>query len=78
MGAQNVRRAIVTIRAVGVEGVHLGPRRVVDGDVQSVEVVPVAFDLRPFGDAKAHVGENGSNFLGHLADGVDGSLTTPA
>jgi hypothetical protein len=46
----------------------------VAGDVQRVEVVPVGFDLRAFGDRKAHVGEDRRDLLGHLGDRVDRAL----
>ena len=78
MGAQNVRRAIVTIRAVHVKRVHFGARGVVRRDVQRIKVVPVAVNARPFGNAKAHVGKNGCDLFGHLADWVNGALARGA
>ena len=59
--------------AMGIEGVHLGPRGVVAGDVERVEIVPVAFDLGPLGHGEPHLGEDRGHLLRHLADGMDGS-----
>ena len=50
------------------------PRRVLGRDVEGVEVVPVALDLRPLGDGEAEVGEDGGDLVHHLADRVDGAL----
>ncbi len=47
------------------------PRGVLGRDVQGVEVVPVGFDLRAFGDGKAHIGEDRGQFLHHLGDRMD-------
>ncbi len=71
MGAQHMRRAVVAGRAGHEEGVVLLPGGMFGGDVQGVEIVPVAFDLRPFGDAEPHVGEDRGDLLGDLADRVD-------
>ena len=51
------------------------PGRVFGRNVQRVEIVPVAFDLRTLGHGKAHIGENRSQFLHHLADRMDGADT---
>ncbi len=72
VGAQHVRRAVIAVFAVHVEGVELLARGVVRGDVQRVEVVPIVLDLRALGDGEAHVGEDRGDLLGDLADRVDG------
>ncbi len=69
--AQNVRRAVIALGAVHIEGIHLGAGRMVAGDVQRVKVIPVAVDLRAFGHGKAHIGKDRGNFFGDLADWVD-------
>ena len=60
-----------------VERVVLLPRRVLGRDVQGVEVVPVALDLRPLGDGEAEVGEDRDDLVHHLADRVDRALRAP-
>ena len=50
------------------------PRRVVVGDVERAEIVPVALDVRPFGDLEAHGAEQGREFLHRPRDGVDAAL----
>ena len=74
MGAQHMRRAVIPLAPMGIERVHLGPRRVVAGDVQRVEVVPIGLNLRPFGHGEAHIGENRGDFFGDLADRMDRAL----
>ena len=66
-----MRRTLVPLGPMHVERVHLGPRRVMTGNVQRIEIVPVILDLRPFGHRKAHIGENRRDLFCHLADGVD-------
>ena len=73
VGAQDMWRAVVACGAVGVEGVHFGARGVVSGDVEGVEVIPVALDLRAVLDAKAHVGKDRGDLFGDLGDRVDGA-----
>ena len=46
---------------------HLA-RRMVGLEVELGEVVVVGLDVRPFGDRKAHVGEDRGQFVDHLAD----------
>ena len=58
-----------------VERVHLGPRGVVAGDVQGVEIVPVILDPRPLGHREPKFGKNRGQFLGRLTDRVDRALT---
>jgi hypothetical protein len=72
VGAQHVRAGGYRPPArCHVERVHLGPRGVVAGDVQRVEIVPIGLDLRPLGHGEAHVGEDRGDLLGHLAHRVD-------
>ena len=73
MGAQHVRRAVVAFGPVHVERVHLGPGGVMAGNVQRVEIVPVGFDLRPFGDGKAHIGKDRRDLFPDLRHGVHGA-----
>ncbi len=75
VGAQHMGRARVTFGPGHEERVMFLPRRMFGRNVQRIEIEPVAFDLRPFGDGKAHVGENDGDFLGHLTDRVDRALT---
>ncbi len=51
---------------------HL-PRRVAFGEVERGEVVVVGLDVRPFGDGKPHIGEDGGDLVHHLADRVNAS-----
>ena len=78
MGAEYVWRAIITFRTMHVERIHLGPRGVMAGDVERVEIVPIAFDLRAFGDGETHIGEDRGDLFGDLADRVDGALCAGA
>ena len=72
VGAQHVAGAI---RARGhVECVHLGAGRVLGGNVQRVEIVPVAVNLRPLGHREPHIGEDRGQFVRDLADRVNGPL----
>ncbi len=43
-------------------------------DVQCIEIEPVGFDLRAFGDREAHIGEDGGDLFGDLADRVNRAL----
>ncbi len=72
VGAQDVARAVRARRHV--ERVHLGARRVLGGDVQRVEIVPVGLDVRAFGDGKAHLGEDRRQLVRDLADRMDRAL----
>ena len=56
MGAQNFARAVRA--GVEKEGVVHVARRMVRRKVQFREIIIVALDIRPFGDGKAHIGEN--------------------
>ena len=73
VGAQNMGRAIVALGAVHEEGVMFLPRGVFGRNVQGVEIIPVALDLRAGRDGKAHVGEDRGKFIHHLTDGVNGA-----
>ena len=79
MGPQHMRRARIIRGAVHVERVHLGPRRVMRGDVQRVEIIPVRVDARAFRDRESHIRKDRRHFLGHLADRMDrpGPAPTP-
>ena len=46
-------------------------RRMAFGEIQLAEVEIVGLDVRPFGDRKAHVGEDGGQFVDHLAHRMD-------
>ncbi len=50
--------------------VHLA-RRMAGREVELGEIIIVAFDVRPFGDRKTHLGENGGDLVHHLADRMD-------
>ena len=50
--------------------VHLA-RRMADREIRGREVVVVGLDVRPFGDRKAHVGEDRGELVDHLADRMD-------
>ncbi len=65
---------VVALGACHVEGVHLTAGGVLGRDVERVEIVPVALDLRAFGDREAHIGEDSGDLLGDLAHGVDRTL----
>ena len=62
-------------RAVGLrieeERVVHFPGRMAVGKIQPGEVVVVGLDVRPFRHRKAHVGEDGGEFVHHLADRMD-------
>ena len=68
-----VRRTLRSPVCVGLEEervVHLA-RRMAGREVELGEIVVVALDVRPFGDRKAHLGENGGDLVHHLADRMD-------
>ena len=68
-----MRSSLRSPDGVGIEEervVHFA-RRMAGGEIQLGEIVVVALDVRPFGDGKAHVGEDGGEFVHHLADGMD-------
>ena len=70
VGAQHLRR--VAAAAGGqIEGVMVGARRVMRGDVQRAEVEPVAFDIGAIDHAAAHGAEDRGDFLHGAGDGVD-------
>ena len=69
MGAQELALAV----RVGREKervVHLA-RGVAGREVELGEIIVVGLDVRPFGDRKAHVGENRDDLVHHLADRMD-------
>ena len=49
-------------------------RRVRLGDVERSKIMPIILNLWPFGDGKAHIGENLGKLVHHLADRVDRPL----
>ena len=53
-----------------VKGVLHVSGRVILGDVQGLEIVPVAFDLGPFHDVESQPHKNIADFLGDPADRV--------
>ena len=69
VGAQDLALAM---RAGGEKErvVHLA-RRVAGREVELGEIIVVALDVRPFGDRKAHVGENRDDLVHDLADRMD-------
>ena len=69
VGAQNLSLALV-IRLEEERVVHLA-RGMAGREVELGEIVVVALDVRPFGDGKAHLSENGGDLVHHLADRMD-------
>jgi hypothetical protein len=59
------------IAEVDVEGVPHPPRRVAGRDVERLEVVPVRFDLGPFGDREPHADEHVLEAVAGLGDEVE-------
>ena len=72
MGAQHMRRAVIALGSVGIEGVHLCAGRVVPGHVECVKIIPIGFNLRPFSHGKSHIGKNCGDFFPDLGNWVDG------
>ena len=75
MGAHDI--TVVKIRTVGVgnvEGVLHLARRVVGRHVKRVEVVELVFNVRPFGNFKAHLAEDGNHFLVNFRHRMNPSL----
>ena len=56
--------------------VHLA-RGMAGREVELGEIIVVAFDVRPLGDGKTHLGENGDDLVHHLADRMDAPVSTP-
>ena len=75
MGAQNFAGPIRA--GVEKEGVVHVARRMVRRKIQLGKIIIVALDIRPFGDGKAHIGENHREFVHHLADRVDAARLDP-
>ena len=69
VGAQQEARA-VRLRIEEERVVHLA-RRMRFRDIELGEVVIVGLDIGPFGDSKAHIGENRGQFVDHLGDRMD-------
>ena len=74
VGAQYGGGAVIARSPLHIKCVHFGPRRVVAGDVKGVEIIPVAFDLRTFGNGEPHVGKDRGHFFRHLTDRMNGAL----
>ncbi len=66
VGAQDLALAAFVLRQI--EGVVLLARRVLGRDVEGGEVVKVVLDVGADSDAKAHLTEDGDDFLDGLAD----------
>ena len=64
--------------ALDIEGVVHLPRRMLGRDVEGGEVVEVVLDVRPLGDAEAHLAEDGDDLVDGLADGMEAALALPA
>ena len=64
MGAEH--QTVVVVRARKVKGIMLLARRMVRGDVERREVMPVILDVRAFGDAELHFPQDRH----HLVDGL--------
>ena len=69
VGAQQQARA-VRLRIEEERVVHVA-RRMVFREIELGEIVVVGLDVRPFGDGKAHVGEDRGQFVDHLGDRMD-------
>jgi hypothetical protein len=57
-----------------VEGVVVLACRVVVGNVERAEIVPVALDVGAFGDGEAHGAEQGGEFFHRARDGVNAAI----
>ncbi len=69
VGAQHARRFVAGRGQV--ERVVVGARRVMRRDVERAEIVPVALDVRSFGDGEAHGAEDRRDLLHRAADRMD-------
>ena len=69
MGAQNLA-LVMRVRLEKERIVHVA-RRMPGREVELGEIIVVALDVRPFGDGKAHVGEDRDDLVHHLAQRVD-------
>ena len=69
MGAQHLALAI----RIGLEEkriVHF-TRRMAEREIQRGEIIKIGLDIRPLGHRKAHIGEDGGQFVDHLRDRMD-------
>src|SRR5919109_3381008 len=73
VGAQHQVGVLAPVAAGDVEAVLHGPGRVVAGDVEGLEVVPVGLDLGALGDAVAQADEDVDDLVGGAGDRVDGA-----
>ena len=78
MGAQHERRAIIALGAVHVKRIHLGAGGMMAGDIERVEIIPIGFDARALGHAKAHIGKDCLHLFGHLRHRVQAALAQRA
>ena len=53
-----------------IEGIVHRTRGMGFRNVERAEIMPVILDLGPFGDGKAHIGEDLCEFIHHLTDGM--------
>jgi hypothetical protein len=60
-----------TCTGLQIECVVIAARRMVGGDVERAEIMPVGFDMRPFRHRKPHGAEDGHHLLDGAADRVD-------
>ena len=74
MGAQNMRRAIVALGTMHIKRVHLGTRRMVAGNVQSIKIIPISVDPWALGNPKAHIRKNRRHFFADLTYRMEGAL----
>ena len=72
VGAQNMSAAVRLRRDIE-RVLHLA-RRMIGRNIQLGEIVIVEFDVRAFGDGKAHIGEDGGDFFQHLGNGMHAAL----
>ncbi len=68
LGAQQQRAAVAG--AGQIERVVVGAGRVVAGDVECAEIVPIRLHVQPFADAETHGAEDGGHLVHGAADGV--------
>ena len=65
----------VAVRPLGqIKGVVLLARGMLGRDVERGEVVEIVFDMRPFGDDKAHLAKDRDDLVDGLADRVNAPL----
>ena len=65
---------IIAFRIGNIESVLHLPRRVVSRHIQGVKIMELVFDIRPFGNRKAHLPENSDNLFVNLRNRVQTPL----